>query len=154
MWVRIKRPPLHITTLLSGSCLGGDHLQGRITDHRKRTITKYDSGNSHVIDPDNRRKARGFVAHHVGENGLSVEGAEVLNSDFSTQIAAFTTKLSVEVAKGGLSQQLNDNTAPPRPLSMNGTNGRASASPAPCASVAAVGPPGVRVLRVTVATPI
>jgi len=100
MWFRIKRPPLHITTLLSGSCLGGDHLQGRITDHRKRTITKYDSGNSHVIAPnDNRRKARRVMAHAkpeiVGENGLSVEGAEALNSDFSTQIAAFTTKLSV-----------------------------------------------------------
>jgi len=115
MWVRIKRPPLHITTLISGSCLGGGHLQGRITDHRKRTITKYDSGNSHVIAPnDNRRKARRVMAHAkpeiVGENGLSVEGAEALNSDFSTQIAAFTTKLSVEVAMGGLSQQLNNNT--------------------------------------------
>jgi len=97
MWVRIKRPPLHITTLISGSCLGGDHLQGRITDHRKRTITKYDGGNTHVIACDYRRKARVFVAHLVGENGLSVEGAEALNSDFSTQIAAFTTKLSVEV---------------------------------------------------------
>jgi len=41
MWVRSKRPPRHITTLLSGSCLGGDHLQGRITDFRKRLITKY-----------------------------------------------------------------------------------------------------------------
>ena len=50
-----------------------------------------------MIPPDNRREARGFVAHLVGENGLSVEGAEALNSDFSTQIAAFTTKLSVEV---------------------------------------------------------